>query len=110
MGKLRDFDFSLPVPAPALSFHWWWGFPSVLEMRLACRLASAQYGEDDSDTAQWREYVIPGLVGNDVQLAEQMWQGVLDKYRSDIERFGRILGDVWNSRMWNGPSMAQSNV
>ena len=78
MGKLRDFEFSLPAAAPGLSFHWWWGFPSTLEMRLACRLASAQYGDCDLPTAQWREYVIPGLVGSDVQLAEHMWSRVLD--------------------------------
>ena len=77
MGKLRDFDFSLPAIAPGLSLHWWWGFPSTLEMRLACRIASAQYGDDDFAIAQWREYVLPGLVGSDVQLAEHMWQPVL---------------------------------
>ncbi len=78
MGKMRDFDFSLPVQSPGLSFHWWWGFPSALEMRLACRIASAQYGDNDLPAAQWREYVIPGLVGSDVQLAEHMWSRVLD--------------------------------
>ena len=77
MGKLRDFDFSLPDTVPGLSFHWWWGFPSTLEMRLACRIASAQYGDVDFATAQWREYVLPGLVCGDVQLAEHMWQPVL---------------------------------
>ena len=77
MGKLRDFEFSMPVPAPGLSFHWWWGFPSVLEMRLSCRIASVRSGDDDLATAQWREYVLPGLVGGDVQLAEQMWRRVL---------------------------------
>ena len=78
IGKLRDFDFHPPVPAPGLSLHWWWGFPSTLEMRLACRIASAQYSDDDIATAQWREYVLPGLVGSDVQLAEHMWERVLD--------------------------------
>ena len=77
MGKLRDFDFSLPAPAPDLSFHWWWGFPSTLEMRLACRIASILYGDDDLATAQWREYVLPGLVGSDVQLAQHMWNRIL---------------------------------
>ena len=93
IGKLRDFDFSLPVPAPGLSFHWWEGFPSTLEMRLACRIASAQYGDDDIPTAQWREYVLPGLVGSDVQLAEHMWEQVLGSTDQVING----LVDYWES-------------
>ena len=72
ISKLRDFDFALPEAETGLAFHWWWGFPSALEMRLACRIA----GEPDGDSREerkWREFVLPSLVGCDVQLAEQMW-------------------------------------
>lgn len=77
VAKLRDFDYVLPTLEHGLSFHWWWGFPSALEMRLACRIASGRYGEDDAGAAEWREYVIPGLASGDVQLAEHMWSYVL---------------------------------
>ena len=78
LAKLRDFDFVLPEPGPGLTFHWWWGFPSALEVRLACRMASNQFEEDDPALAGWREYVLPGLVGGDVQLAERMWDRLGD--------------------------------
>lgn len=77
VAKLRDFDSALPTSSRGLSFHWWWGFPSALEMRLACRIATQRYGDDDAQAAQWREYVIPGLVGSDVQLGGHMWTYVL---------------------------------
>ena len=77
IAKLRDFDFDLPESVPGLTYHWWLGFPSMLELRLACRLASEQHFDDDPAAARWREYVIPGLVGSDVQLAEYMWDSVL---------------------------------
>ena len=93
IGKLRDFDFDLPVPAPDLTFHWWWGFPSILEMRLACRLASVQDDDNDFATAQWREYVLPGLVSSDVQLAEHMWVRVLD----GTDQVMNGLIDYWES-------------
>lgn len=90
MGKLRDFDFSFPDATPGLSFHWWWGFPSTLEMRLACRIASTQYGDVDFATSQWREYVLPGLACSDVQLAEHMWHSVLgctDQVMNDLVEY-----------------------
>ena len=93
IGKLRDFDFDLPVPAPDLTLHWWWGFPSTLEMRLACRMANVQYGDNDLATAQWREYVLPGLVSSDVQLAEHMWVRVLD----GADQVMNSLTDYWES-------------
>ena len=78
IAKLRDFAFDLPPRDPGISLHWWWGFPSALEMRLACRIASNQYGSDSGASVQWREYVLPGLVSNDVQLAEHMWDQILN--------------------------------
>ena len=93
IGKLRDFDFDLPVPARGLSFHWWWGFPSNLEMRLACRIANIRFGNEDFVTALWREHVIPGLVSSDVQLAQHMWERVL----GDTDQVMNGLTDYWES-------------
>ena len=78
LAKLRDFDFVLPESGPGVNFHWWWGSPSALEVRLACRMASNRFEEDDPALAGWREYVLPGLVGGDVQLAERMWDRLGD--------------------------------
>ncbi len=94
MAKLRDLEYVLPAPERGLSFHWWWGFPSALEMRLACRIASGWYDEDDEGgAAQWREYVIPGLVSSDVQLAEHMWSYVL----SGVDDTIGGMKDYWES-------------
>ena len=92
--KLRDFNFVLPEPEPGLSFHWWWGFPSMLELRLACRIASEQHSGGDPATARWREYVIPGLVGSDVQLAEHMWDVVLGDTDHVIENLAQYWGSL----------------
>ena len=106
VAKLRDFEFNLPASAPDLAFHWWWGFPSTLEMRLACRIASAQYGDDDSATVQWREYVLPGLVGNDVQLAEHMWGHVLD----GTDQVVNGLVEYWNGLEQSEPTTSIHDV
>ena len=92
IAKLRDFDFDLPEPRPGLTFHWWWGFPSMVEVRLSCRIASEQFGRDDPATSRWREYVLPGLVGSDVQLAEHMWGKVL----GGTDQAMRGLAQYWD--------------
>ena len=91
-AKLRDFDFVLPEPRPGLTFHWWWGFPSMLEVRLSCRIASEQLYRDNPAISRWREYVLPGLVGSDVQLAEHMWSEVL----GDTDQAMRGLAEYWD--------------
>lgn len=75
LAKLRDLNFSLPEARPGVTLHWWWGFPSALEMQLACRIASYQNG-DAPEVGRWREHVLPSLVGSDVQLAERLWYQV----------------------------------
>ena len=106
IGKLRDFEFSLPVPTPNLYLHWWWGFPSTLEMRLACRIASAKYSDGDVATAQWREYVLPGLVGSDVQLAEHMWEPVLN----GTDQVMKGLVNYWESLEQSDVAWSIGNV
>ena len=106
VAKLRDFDFQLPVCTRGLSFHWWWGFPSALEMRLACRIASIQYSGNDLSTAQWREYVLPGLVGSDVQLAEHMWGHVLD----GTDQVVNGLVEYWNNLEQPEPTSSIDDV
>ena len=92
IAKLRDFGFVLPERKASLTFHWWWGFPSMLEIRLSCRIASEQYDRNETATSRWREYVLPGLVSSDVQLAEHMWDMVL----GDTDQAMRALADYWD--------------
>lgn len=92
IAKLRDFESGLPDPVPGLTYSWWWGFPSALEIKLACGIASVQNG-DTQDIAKWRQFVLPSLVSNDVQLAETMWQKVLED-KSKI--FGGLV-EYWES-------------
>jgi hypothetical protein len=61
----------VPESSVYLAVHWWWGFPSVLELRLLCRLNN---GNDHPDTlARWREYLLPALVGSDLSFAKDLW-------------------------------------
>ena len=90
LAKLRDFKFHLPEARPGLTLHWWWGFPSALEMQLTCRVASHQYG-DAPEVGRWREHVLPSLVGSDVQLAGQMWDRVGDSPQCLVDE----LVDYW---------------
>jgi hypothetical protein len=64
----------LPQPPESsvyLAVHWWWGFPSALEMHMLCRSSSEQDGWDP--VARWREYVLPAVTGGDVVLATYLW-------------------------------------
>jgi hypothetical protein len=54
----------LPQPPESsvyLAVHWWWGFPSALEMHMLCRSRSEQDAWDP--VARWREYVLPAQRG-----------------------------------------------
>ena len=75
LAKLKDFD-QLPESESSVQFHWWLGFPSTLEMRLACRTADENSDADDA-TRRWREHILPGLATSDVQLAEHLWDAVI---------------------------------
>ena len=92
IAKLRDFDSGLPQFGQGLTYCWWWGFPSALELRLACRIASITDG-DDREASTWREFVLPSLVGSDVQLAETIWPEVI----GDQGTIVRCLVDYWGN-------------
>jgi len=70
-----------------LTVRWWWGIPSALEMRQLCRLASSyQEHAERTSGSRWREHVLPGLVGNDVELAEHIWDQAQSSGDDLIER------------------------
>ena len=77
VAKLRDFDFEPPEEQDGLSIHWWWGFPSSLELRLACRIGSQDVASDEAEN-RWREQVLPAIAGTDFGLAEQLWDDIFE--------------------------------
>jgi len=66
----------IPIPESDvyLAIHWWWGFPSALEVRTLCRLAG-EGGEWDAKM-RWREHILPSLAGNDLTLVEYLWDAL----------------------------------
>lgn len=55
-----------------LAVHWWWNFPSILELKLLCRLAAAE-NSNRRPNAQWQEHLIPALASSDVALLAKLW-------------------------------------
>jgi hypothetical protein len=66
---------AFPAAAPRLAVVRWSGIPSATELRLACREVS-----DAADVPRrlWREHVLSSLCGNDVRLAERLWDVVFE--------------------------------
>jgi hypothetical protein len=79
----------LPQPPESsvyLAVHWWWGFPTVLEMHMLCRSRSAQDGWDPA--GRWREYVLPAVTGGDIDLAMYLW----DELHTSEDRHASMEG------------------
>ena len=93
IAKLRDFQFTVPLAEPGLNVRWWWGFPSALEVRLACRMANQRTGDGLETAGRWREHVLPGLVASDVQLGEYMWDQITELADGVVEE----LVNYWTS-------------
>ncbi len=86
-GNLRL--LKIPNTNVRLSIRYWWGFPSALEMQLLCRLRRAS-GEQ-SLRHRWSEHLISAIAGNDVNLAEYLWNPLhssLDQLPSLLQEFG----------------------
>ena len=85
--------YLLPVKVPEdnvrLSIHYWWGFPSALEIQLLYRLRNA--GDEQSPRHRWSEHLISAIAGNDVTLAEYLWDHpniYPDRLPSLLQEFG----------------------
>ncbi|MGQ4808465.1 hypothetical protein NKDENANG_01848 [Candidatus Entotheonellaceae bacterium PAL068K] len=83
------------IPANSMHFavHWWWGFPSALEIRFLCRSSNSR--ESRKPIEHWREYVLPGLVGNDVSLAAYLWDHMQGDFESLLTHL-RIFAERCN--------------
>jgi hypothetical protein len=61
----------IPLSNVHLGIHEWLGFPSVLELRLLCRI----HQEEDQLRAEhsWREHVLPSITGSDLTIISALW-------------------------------------
>lgn len=85
-----------------LGIHWWWGLPSVLELKLLCRLASRTDTGNGSD-ARWLEYLLPALATNDIVLLERLW----DAHVVQIDQFMACIRELGHEREWTGDCLRQ---
>jgi hypothetical protein len=101
---------SLPEPPPPselwFNTRWWWARPSALELRLLCRCMDNNVSQELGLSDQWREYVMPSLVGNDFDLANHLWNDLTQDVNHIINRLR-----LWAKQMqwtkdfletWNG--------
>ncbi len=81
----------LPASAPTLALHYWWGFPSALELRGLCReLAVGARAREE-----WRECLISGLAPGDLGAACALWEADpadVDEAGEALRTYGRTLG------------------
>lgn len=97
-----ELPLKLPENSMYLSVRWLWGIPSALEMHLLCRQGS-DAGSSDREICmdQWRGHVLPSLVGNDVTLAEYLW----DRVARDSGDLTGILLEFAHERGWTQDSL-----
>ena len=88
------FPPQIPESDLHLSIHYWWGFPSALEVQMLCRLANAS--DERPPLHRWREHLIPSIVGNDISLAGHLW----DHLHLDCEQLLPLLQSFGEQRGW----------
>lgn len=69
--QTQDASYVLPDTNVRLRIHWWWGFPSALEIKLLCRLAALE--SDWVVEPEWWEHLLPALIGADVTLLDKFF-------------------------------------
>lgn len=79
-----------------LKVHWWWGFPSALEIHLLCR--EEIDGDVSRSIARWREYLLSSLACNDISLIEILWDRVQELTQDNLVE---ILSAFANDRQWS---------
>lgn len=96
---MQGSDVPLPLPENGMYFsvRWLWGVPSALEMHLLCRQGSEpSLGTQETCLDQWREHLLPSLAGNDVLLAQYLW----DKLTKNSAELTTVLLKFAEERGW----------
>lgn len=86
-------DRNFPSPDVTVSVRMWWGIPSALEARLACRLAS----QERIPVTLWREHLLPSLAGSDLEFGEHLW----DLVTEDLEEILEGMAAYGAARGWS---------
>lgn len=89
----------LPNQDIFLALHAWWGFPSLLETRLLCRVMNDANPCDVKH--RWRESILPALCGCDWSLVEFLW----DKAQCDLSHLVDSLHEYAALRNWDGEAL-----
>lgn len=99
----------LPSDDTHLSFRWWWGFPSAIELRLLCR----EMTNDDHVLAAWNECMVSGVAAGDITLADALLSSrptTIEDVRGALKEFLHTScpravmgenGDLLESRAYN---------
>ncbi len=93
-----------------LAAYWWWGFPSVLEVRLLHRTVTEADG--NHPVARWQEYVLPSLALNDVRLMGELCQNDLvgiDSVRARLSQYAEHLDYELDPEKLNSLRMSVSS-
>lgn len=96
----------IPAEDVWLRVQWWWAAPSDLDVRLLCRLHDGSDHPELSPRAAWREAILPGLSGNDLSLAEHLWDVVDQPLDIIIE----ALKDFAEQQHWTPTKLEQWGV
>lgn len=76
----------LPGGEVRVAVEWWWSIPSVIELRVLCRLGSGDGAEPCRET--WREHLLPSISGSDLSLLQHLWN---DPVPDLDDLFGRLI-------------------
>jgi len=99
VAKAEDILEFIPQSELCLSINWWWKIPSILEIKMLCRIINMD--EDESNClSEWRENVIPSLSLDNLNLIEFLWniaslnsEKLIDELLKYSKRFG-TEGDI----------------
>lgn len=95
----------LPKSNVALSVRWLWGIPSGLESKLLIRIMQETNSVNNSWQNLWRENVLPAISGDDLSLADQLWDDCLD-----ISRITDSLRKYAMQREWDRQSLLARGI
>lgn len=87
-----------------LAVHWWWGFPSALEMHTLCRWSSPV--DAIIERNRWRECMLSSIAGGDFLLASELW----DVARLDEASLPDVLCSVAAKRGWHRDTLLSWGV
>lgn len=82
-----------------LRVHWWWGFPSALEMQLLCRMRNTT-GSDP-----WQNTLLPPLVGSDVRLLKHLYHRL-----REITDLTSVLAAYAKDQGWSAEQLSALDV